>query len=160
LLTDKALQTALNYADDVLVEKFIERGREVRCGIIVQEGQLVCLPLEEYALSNIQPIRGYADKLRQNDDSSLGFAAKGNGKSWIVDPRDPVTQRVWEMAKKCHIALGCRHYSLFDLRIDPQGNPWFLEAGLYCSFAESSVLSAMVKSAGIPLGDFFYSMLG
>jgi D-alanine-D-alanine ligase len=126
---------------------------------IVEEGQLVCLPLEEYALSNIQPIRGYADKLCQDDDSSLNFAAKGNAKSWIVDPSDPVTQKVWEMVKKCHIALGCRHYSLFDFRIDPQGNPWFLEAELYCSFAESSVLSAMAKSAGIPLGDFFYSML-
>jgi D-alanine-D-alanine ligase len=156
---DKALQIALNYTDEVLVEKFIERGREVRCGIIVQEGQIVCLPLEEYALSDNQPIRSYADKLHQSDDGSLDFAAKGNAKSWIVDPSDSVTKKVWTMAEKCHVALGCRHYSLFDFRIDPQGNPWFLEAGLYCSFAENSVLSAMAQSAGIPLSEFFRSML-
>jgi D-alanine-D-alanine ligase len=156
---EKALQTALNYTDEVLVEKFIERGREVRCGIIVQENKLVCLPLEEYALSNSQPIRSYADKLRQGDDGSLDFAAKDHTKSWIVDPSDSVTQKVWAMAEKCHVALGCRHYSLFDFRIDPQGNPWFLEAGLYCSFAEKSVLSIMARSAGIPLHEFFRSML-
>jgi D-alanine-D-alanine ligase len=156
---DEALQTALNYTDEVLVEKFIERGREVRCGIIVQENQLICLPLEEYALSDSQPIRSYADKLYQSDDGGLSFAAKGNAKSWIVDLSDPVTKKVWAMAKKCHIALGCRHYSLFDFRIDPQGNPWFLEAGLYCSFAEHSVLSSMARSAGIPLNEFFNSML-
>jgi D-alanine-D-alanine ligase len=143
----------------VLVEKFIEQGREVRCGIIVQEGQLVCLPLEEYALSDNQPIRSYADKLHQSDDGSLDFAAKGNTKSWIVDPSDSVTEKVWAMAEKCHVALDCRHYSLFDFRVDPQGNPWFLEAGLYCSFAENSVLSAMAQSAGIPLSEFFCSML-
>jgi D-alanine-D-alanine ligase len=156
---EKALQIALNYTDEVLVEKFIECGREVRCGIIVQENKLVCLPLEEYALSNSQPIRSYADKLRQSDDGSLDFAAKGNAKSWIVDPSDPVTQKVWAMAEKCHVALGCRHYSLFDFRIDPEGNPWFLEAGLYCSFAKTSVLSTMARSAGIPLNEFFHSML-
>jgi D-alanine-D-alanine ligase len=55
--------------------------------------------------------------------------------------------------------LGCRHYSLFDFRIDPDGQPWFLEAGLFCSFAEISVLSAMAKASGISLDTFFESML-
>jgi len=157
---DAALQKALTYSDEVLVEKFIELGREVRCGIIVKAGELVCLPLEEYALdADTMPIRSYADKLKQNDDGSLGYAAKDTTQSWIVDTSDPVTERVWDMARKCHIALGCRHYSLFDFRIDPQGQPWFLEAGLYCSFAQKSVLSAMTKASGTSLDTFFDSML-
>jgi D-alanine-D-alanine ligase len=164
---DTAIQTALTCGDSppetrdrVLVEKFIELGREVRCGIIVQGGELVCLPLEEYALdAQTRPIRSYADKLNQNAAGKLDFAAKDRSKSWIADPCDPITERVWAMAKTCHLALGCRHYSLFDFRIDPQGNPWFLEAGLYCSFAQTSVLSAMTKAAGIPLAKFFADML-
>lgn len=157
---DAALQTALTHSDEVLVEKFIELGREVRCGIIVKAGELVCLPLEEYALDpDTMPIRSYADKLKQNDDGSLGYAAKDSTKSWIVDIGDSATERVWDMAKKSHIALGCRHYSLFDFRIDPQGKPWFLEAGLYCSFAQKSVLSAMTKASGTSLDTFFESML-
>ncbi|MCC3433449.1 MAG: D-alanine--D-alanine ligase, partial [Microcoleus sp. PH2017_04_SCI_O_A] len=98
-------------------------------------------------------------KLKQNDDGSLGYAAKDSTKSWIVDISDSATERVWDMARKSHIALGCRHYSLFDFRIDPQGKPWFLEAGLYCSFAQKSVLSAMTKASGTSLDTFFESML-
>lgn len=157
---DAAFQRALSHTDEVLVETFIPLGREVRCGIVVNEGELVCLPLEEYALdANTRPIRSYADKLKQNEAGNLDFAAKESTHSWIVDPTDPITEGVWEMARKAHLALGCRHYSLFDFRIDPQGNPWFLEAGLYCSFAESSVISAMVGASGTPLEIFFDRML-
>jgi D-alanine-D-alanine ligase len=157
---DAALKIALTHGDRVLVEKFIELGREVRCGIIERAGELICLPLEEYALdAKIRPIRSYADKLKQNAAGDLDFAAKDITKSWIVDPIDPITERVWVMARICHVALGCRHYSLFDFRIDPQGNPWFLEAGLYCSFAKTSVLSEMAKAAGMPLNSFFDDLL-
>ena len=157
---DAAMQVALTHSDEVLVETFIPLGREVRCGVIVRAGKLVCLPLEEYALdAATRPIRSYADKLKQNDDGDLDFAAKDSTKSWVIDTSDPITESVWAMARKCHVALGCRHYSLFDFRIDPMGNPYFLEAGLYCSFAKTSVLSAMTEAAGIPLDKFFDNML-
>jgi len=157
---DAALQIAFTHADEVLVETFIELGREVRCGIIVQDGELICLPLEEYLMDqDDRPIRSYEDKLARGEDGDLTMVAKNNSKSWIVDPSDPITARVWDAAKKCHIALGCRHYSLFDFRIDPSGQPWFLEAGLYCSFAQTSVISAMAKTAGITLDVLFQSML-
>jgi D-alanine-D-alanine ligase len=151
-----ALTTAFGYAERVLVETFIPLGREVRCGILVRDGDLVCLPLEEYWMDrDRQPIRRYEDKLGQNPDGDLRMMAKDSTKSWIVDPSDPITARVWDAAKQCHLALGCRHYSLFDFRIDPNGQPWFLEAGLYCSFARSSVISMMAKAAEIPLDRLF-----
>ncbi len=152
-----AWQAALEHSPEVLIEPFIELGREVRCGVIEQAGQLVSLPLEEYALdTTTRPIRSYADKLKQNETGELDFAAKSSEQSWIVDPQDPLTETVGAIAKRCHLALGCRHYSLFDFRIDPHGQPWFLEAGLYCSFAEASVLSAMVNRMGLPLQEFFH----
>ena len=73
--------------------------------------------------------------------------------SWI--PAIPSPSRVWEAARRCHLALGCRDYSLFDFRIDPDGQPWFLEAGLYCSFARKSVISVMAAAAGIPVPELF-----
>ena len=157
---DAAMQTALTYSPSVLAERFIELGREVRCGVIVQAGEVVCLPLEEYAVHpDTKPIRIYSDKFKHNDDGNLVFAAKDSTKLWIVEPSDPVTQKVWAMARKCHIALGCRHYSLLDFRIDPQGEPWFLEAGLYCSFSQKGVLATMVQASGVSLDTFFESML-
>ena len=150
---ETALKTGFEYAKEVIVEEYIELGREVRCGIIVKNGELVGLPLEEYLVTSHKPIRNYADKLQQGDDGNLHLIAKDNIKAWIVDTHDPVTQKVQAVAKKCHQALGCRHYSLFDFRIDPNGEPWFLEAGLYCSFAPKSVISSMSKAAGIPLNE-------
>nr|BBB38339.1 D-Ala D-Ala ligase [Nostoc commune KU002] len=157
---DAALKKAFEYASEVIVEEFIELGREVRCGIIVKDGELIGLPLEEYLVDpHNKPIRNYTDKLQQTEDGDLRFAAKDNIKSWIVDPNDPITEKVQQVAKKCHQALGCRHYSLFDFRIDPKGQPWFLEAGLYCSFAPKSVISSMAKAAGIPLNDLLITAI-
>ncbi|MEL6383159.1 MAG: D-alanine--D-alanine ligase [Cyanobacteria bacterium J06626_18] len=149
---DAALANAFRYASEVLVETYIELGREVRCGILCQGDRLVGLPLEEYGVSETDhPIRGYADKLKRDASGTLGFAAKEKDKSWIVTPTDPITERVHAIAKQCHQALGCRHYSLFDFRIDAQGQPWFLEAGLYCSFSPYSVVSTMARAADMPL---------
>ncbi len=157
---DAAVKTAFEYADEVLVEEYIELGREVRCGVIVKDGELIGLPLEEY-LVNTQdnPIRNYADKLKRTEDGELNYAAKDNIKAWIVDPSDPVTETVQEVAKECHQALGCRHYSLFDFRIDPQGQPWFLEAGLYCSFSPKSVISSMAKASGMPVNELLITAI-
>jgi D-alanine-D-alanine ligase len=157
---EPALKTAFTDADEVLVETFIELGREVRCGILVRDGDLVCLPLEEYRMDRDRhPIRRYEDKLEQNQNGDLHLVAKDGIKAWIVDPNDLVTARVWDAAKKCHIALGCRHYSLFDFRIDPNGQPWFLEAGLYCSFAQKSVITTMAKASGMTLEELFHIAL-
>lgn len=153
---EAALDAAFAHSGEALVESYVELGREVRCGIVVRGGELVCLPLEEYNVSReTRPIRQYADKISRGDEGDLALVAKDTSRAWIVDPDDPVTRRVWAAARRCHAALGCRDYSLFDFRIDPSGQPWFLEAGLYCSFARKSVISMMAAAAGIPLPDLF-----
>jgi D-alanine-D-alanine ligase len=157
---DVALKKAFEHATDVIVEEFIEPGREVRCGIIVKDGDLVALPLQEYQVDpHEKPIRSYTEKFPKPDDGNLRLTAKDNVKYWIVDPNDPITQKVQQEAKKCHLALGCRHYSLFDFRIDPKGEPWFLEAGLYCIFAHKSVITHTAKAAGIPLNELFMTAI-
>lgn len=150
---DPALAEAAGHADAVLVESYIELGREVRCGVVERAGRLVCLPLEEYAVE--QGVRTAEDKIVRTGDGDLRLMAKDVTRAWIVDPGDPLTERVWDVARRCHVALGCRHYSLFDFRIDAAGQPWFLEAGLYCSFARQSVVSVMAAAAGIGLPELF-----
>ena len=144
-----ALDAAFAHGESALVEQFVELGREVRCGLVVRDGELVGLPLEEYDLDpESKPIRGYEDKLARDPGGDLTLVAKDPSRAWIVDVDDPATEAVWTSARACHRALGCRHYSLFDFRIDPEGRPWFLEAGLYCSFARQSVICAMAAAAG------------
>jgi D-alanine-D-alanine ligase len=120
----------------------------------------VCLPLEEYAVdAQTKPIRGRDDKLARTADDDLYLVAKDASRAWIVPTDDPVTERVWEAARRCHVALGCRHYSLFDFRIDPDGQPWFLEAGPYCSFADTSVIAVMAAAAGVSVPRLFADAL-
>jgi D-alanine-D-alanine ligase len=151
-----ALAAAFEHSGAALVETYVPAGREVRCGVVELGGELVCLPLEEYPVdAEAAPIRTPADKLARDDDGGLGLVAKGDGKAWMVDVDDPVTAPVWEAARRCYVALGCRDYGLFDFRVDPDGRPWFLEAGLYCSFARTSVVAMMAAQGGIGLDELF-----
>lgn len=157
---DAALAAAYEHSAEVLVEEYVALGREVRCGVLEVDGRLVGLPLEEYAVdTETKPVRGYDDKLRRSDDADgggeLSLVAKSEEYAWIVDPADPLTARVHEAAYAAHRALGCRDYSLFDFRVDADGQPWFLEAGLYCSYASTSVVAVMAAAAGTPLPDLF-----
>lgn len=153
---EAAVELAMVHSGAALVESYVELGREVRCGIVVRDGVLVCLPLEEYAVHpDTAPIRGRDDKLARTDDGDLYLVAKDATRAWIVVDDEPLTERVWAAARRCHVALGCRHYSLFDFRIDPHGNPWFLEAGLYCSYAPSSVIAVMAAATGLDVTDLF-----
>lgn len=156
---EAALEFAFNYADEVLVEEYVALGREVRCGIIDHGTELIGLPLEEYELNSQMPIRGYADKLKRLSNGDLSLTAKDGKKAWSVDPSDPIAAKVQLISKQCHAALGCRHYSLFDFRIDPQGQVWFLEAGLYCSFSPKSVIISMAAASGIALDELLWLFL-
>lgn len=158
---DAALRAAFEHSSRVLVEDYVELGREVRCGVLERDGELVVLPLEEYAVDpHGKPIRDGADKLVRGADGNLALVAKDAAHAWIVAADDPATEAVGRAARAAHRALGARHYSLFDFRIDPAGRPWFLEAGLYCSFARSSVVAVMAAAAGIPLEQLFADAIG
>lgn len=151
-----ALEAAFAFCDTVLAEQYIPLGREVRCGVIERAGKLHVLPLEEYCVSEAdRPIRLPGHKLVRGQQEKLSLAAKEASEAWIVAASDTIVPAVAKAAKQCHRALDCRHYSLFDFRIDPAGNPWFLEAGLYCSFSPQSVLAMMAAADGIALPQFF-----
>ena len=54
-----------------------------------------------------------------------------------------------DQAIRAHQALGARHYSLFDFRLDSRtGQVVFLEAGLFWSFSDVSMISTMINKDG------------
>ncbi len=150
-----ALEEAWRWSQRALIETLIPAGREVRCGILDLGGSLQCLPIEEYALNPDEPVRKANAKLGRKGDGSLQLMAKNTDVAWMVDPDDPLNTVVSAVAKACHRALGCRDHSLWDIRVDPEGRPWVLEASLYCSFARQSVISMMSAAAGIELEELF-----
>lgn len=151
-----ALEAAFKHGERAIVERFIELGREVRCGTIVRGDELIALPLEEYAVdAATKPIRDTDDKLARDVTGRLRLVAKDPRRAWIVPVDDPLNEVVAAAALACHVALGCGHHGLFDFRIDPDGRPWFLEAGPYCSFGRSSVVPTMAAAFGIPISELF-----
>ena len=163
---DEVVREAARHASGgrVLVESYVELGREVRCGVVQDGDSLRCLPLEEYAVdAEHKPVRDHDDKLRRDDTGTLGLVAKDADHAWVIDPDDPatsgLTRAVHDAALLAYEALGCRHHGLFDFRVDPSGTPYFLEASLYCSFAPSSVVVTMARAAGWALPDLLTGSL-
>jgi len=145
---DAALKAAFEFDTEVLIERYIPLGREIRVGILEQDdGALEMLPCIEYFLSEADPIRTAAHKL-VNDDKGVPKTLATGGRKCPADIDDVLKAKLKDLAVRSHKALGCRDYSLYDVRVDPAGEPYFIEACLYCSFSPKSVIVAMASSTG------------
>merc|ERR1712151_601074 len=93
-------------------------------------------------------------RLHATPDPKTGKIAPkidANNVDQTVYPVSAELQReVEDMVRAAHKALGCRGYSLFDIRVDrDSGRPFILECCAFWSFSPISVLSGMLQSAGI-----------
>mmetsp|Transcript_79260 Transcript_79260/g.211991 ORF Transcript_79260/g.211991 Transcript_79260/m.211991 type:complete len:415 (-) Transcript_79260:27-1271(-) len=147
-----ALAEAFQFDSEVLIEKFIPPGREIRMAVVENEDgePETILPCVEYFLSKDQPIRTSDDKITTDPKTGLPVGLASGGRQCPADI-DPVLQKKMEEAtRKAHKALGCRDYSLYDFRVDEAGEIYFLEACLYCSFSPKSVIVSMANQAADP----------
>jgi D-alanine-D-alanine ligase len=142
-----AIQYAFSFDSRILVEEYVA-GREVRAACVEDEdGSLKVLPKIEYFLTDI---RTSNHKLQTDSSGKLTAnaikAAKQDGdRQCPADLGPELHERIDGMVKAAHHALKCRHYSLYDLRIDANGQPYILEAAFFCSFSPLSVIPAMAQ---------------
>jgi D-alanine-D-alanine ligase len=145
-----AMEYAFSFDSRVVVDEYIA-GREVRAAVIEEEdGSLTVLPKIEYFLKDI---RTSAHKLQTGSDGKLCsnaiVAAKRDGdRQCPADLSQTIHERIDDMVKRAHKALNCHHYSLYDIRISADEQPYILEAALFCSFSPLSVIPAMAQHAG------------
>lgn len=142
----QALKTAFTFDDMILCEEFIPLGREIRVGVIesMDGKSLELLPTMEYFLhEKSEPIRTSKDKLTidVNDGTALSFSPVDRKIPADIDAA--LEKKLYDLAAKSHVALGCQHYSLYDVRVSPEGEPYFIEASAYCSFSPKSVIVTM-----------------
>jgi D-alanine-D-alanine ligase len=144
----EALDLAFSFDSEVLCEEYVALGRELRvAGLEMEDGSLRVLPCIEYFLSEQDPIRTAQHKLVTNEKGVPTTVATG-GRKCPADIDPVLFGKLQDMVERSHKALGCRDYSLYDVRVDPNGEPYFIEACLYCSFAPKSVIVAMGESLG------------
>lgn len=148
---DAALDEAFSFGDEIMCEKFIALGRELRVAVIEDvNGDLDMLPVLEYEFDEGKQIRGCADKLdfdKQSGSVKAVSTTMGRKLPAVID--DELHARLFDLASKSHRALGCRDYSLYDVRVDTDGVPFTLESCLYCSFGPRSVISSMCEAKGL-----------
>jgi len=161
---EAALKYAFTFDDRVVVDEYIA-GRELRVACVEEEdGSLTVLPKLEYFLTDI---RTSAHKLKTNDDGKLSKnavieAKKDGDRQCPADVSPTLEARLDDMVKTAHRALKCRHYSLFDVRVDKDEQPFFLEACLFCSFSPVSVIPSMAshcKNEHLRHPNFFQNLL-
>jgi D-alanine-D-alanine ligase len=159
----KAIDYAFSFDERVVVDEYIA-GREVRVACVEEEdGSLTVLPKLEYFLKDI---RTSAHKLATDSSGKLTQdaikqAKKDGDRKCPADLSPQLHERIDKVVKRAHHALKCRHYSLFDLRISEDEQPYILEACLFCSFSPLSVIPAMAAHAKEELRHprYFHSLL-
>ncbi len=148
----KELQAAIELAEtfdiSVLAEKYID-GREIRVAVLETPEGYFIPPIIEYLVTPQNPIRITSDKLKidtkgKPQDQALSTPVK------MVCPADidcDLYKEIRSQALSAHKALGARHYSLFDFRIERGSNrPFFLEAGLFWSFSNAGMITKMLRA--------------
>ena len=159
---ETALQTSFKYDNTLLIEEYIP-GRELRVGVIEQDGKLSVLPAIEYLLTEDNPIRTLDDKLQTQSDGMMNkqpvdIACRVN----IACPAEinsELAQQLADAVQKAHYALEYRDYSLYDFRIHSETQePYMLESCSFWSFTNPSVLSRMLTADGQKLEDVAFKL--
>jgi D-alanine-D-alanine ligase len=128
----RAIQTALAFDDEVMIEKFIP-GREFTVGILEQRP----LPVGEIFAPG--EVFDYRSKYQQG----------GAREVFPADLPPAESARVQDYALRAHRVLKLGIYSRIDFRRDAAGEFWCLEANSLPGLTATSLLPQAARAAGI-----------
>eukprot|EP00929_Paragymnodinium_shiwhaense_P032220 TRINITY_DN178_c0_g2_i1.p1 TRINITY_DN178_c0_g2~~TRINITY_DN178_c0_g2_i1.p1 ORF type:complete len:380 (+),score=101.73 TRINITY_DN178_c0_g2_i1:50-1189(+) len=161
---EASLDYAFQFDERVVVDEYIA-GRELRASVIEEEdGTLTVLPKLEYFLEDI---RTSAHKLATDKngkllDDAVREAKKDGDRQCPAQLSEVLNERIDRMVKDAHRVLRCQHYSLFDIRISADEQPYILEACFFCSFSPVSVIPSLIDKSDredLKHPKFFQSLL-
>lgn len=131
----EAINGALNYDDEILIEKMIQ-GTELTASILGDNPAQV-LPLIE--ITSTTGVYDYQSKYTPGMSSHL------------IPPRLPQTTqaKVREACLRTYQAIGCRGYARVDCMVDNEGNPYILEVNTAPGMTDTSLFPDAAKAAGL-----------
>jgi D-alanine-D-alanine ligase len=139
-----AIEQAFQFDDEVLVEEFIE-GRELACGIMEDQGDLVCFPITEISTEN----------------EFFDYEAKYLGKSSEVTPApisDEQRDRCFDWTKKIYKHLKLSGVARVDYFL--KGDTFYLlEVNTIPGLSAASLLPQQAVAHGFSLTHFFDSII-
>jgi D-alanine-D-alanine ligase len=134
-LKESASVLLKEFSQTIIAERFIS-GREFAMGIIGNGKNIECLPLVELDLG------GNPDEIYTSDQKKNNPLPKLKP----ADVPDKTVRRIEQKAKELFSLLQIRDYARIDIRMDANGDFWFLEIN---SMASLSVNGSLMAAAGI-----------
>jgi D-alanine-D-alanine ligase len=131
-----AIETALRYDDEVMVERFVA-GREFTVGILNDQA----LPVGEIVASG------------EVFDYQAKYQSGGAREVFPADIPDREAAALRDYAVRAHRTLKLGVYSRIDFRRDESGNFWCLEANSLPGMTATSLLPQAAKAAGIEFAE-------
>ena len=136
------------YAQDALVEEFVEGGGEFTVGIIGNDPPEV-LPALQRAVEPDSGIGVHALEHR---------GAPTAGRDWDYalpgDLTDALEDELQEQALAIYQKLECKDFARADFRVDADGRPWFLEINPLPTFAPNDTFAIAAEVMGRAYVDF------
>lgn len=130
-----AVTEAFRYDDEVMIERFVP-GQELTVGIL---GDVVLPTIE------IQPVKELYD-----------YECKytpGMAKEFVAELSPEIQSKLADQARRAFHALKLRGYARIDFRLDPQGQPWCLEANTLPGMTPTSLIPQAAAAAGVLFPD-------
>jgi len=144
----KAIEHAFHYSKRILIDQYIA-GREIRVAVLEEnDGSLTTLPKLEYFVDEIRTTeKKYAIKDGKLTENPQADVKQEGDRQCPASLTPELERRIDEQAQKAHKVLKCTHYSLWDMRIDENDQPYILEACLFCSFSPLSVIPSIADKS-------------
>ena len=130
-----AVKEAFKHGSEVIAEQNIE-GREVTCGVYMNEKEIKTLPVTEIISEN-----EYFD-----------FEAKYNGKSKEITPADLtelMTAKIQSLTKEIYGILGMKGITRIDYIISKEGIPFLIEVNSIPGMSKESIVPQMLKAQNL-----------
>ena len=131
----RAITEAFKYDDEVMIERFVP-GQELTVGILGDQ----VLPTIE-----IKPVKELYD-----------YECKytpGMAEEFVAELSPEIQSKLADQAWRAFEALKLRGYARIDFRLDPQGQPWCLEANTLPGMTPTSLIPQAAAAAGVLFPD-------
>jgi D-alanine-D-alanine ligase len=139
------------YAQDALVEPFIEGGGEFTVAVVGNE-PAEALPVLQRAVERTTRIGLHALDRRGFAHPALAYELEGS--------LDHVLETtLHELALKTYDLLGCLDYARVDFRVDRAGQPWFLEINPLPTFDPEGTFAIVAELLGRPYEEFLADVI-
>jgi len=137
-----AVELALNYGDQVLIEQFIE-GKEFTVGIVNDEA----LPVIRVETKN----EFYDYDAKYVSDATVYHIPSG-----LSDSED---EKIKKIAKNAFESFGCKNWGRVDLIQDSVGGFWLIEVNTIPGLTTHSLIPKAAKAYGYAFGELIVELL-